>query len=507
MITKYKKVSIIYGRGGRECALQVHRNLCSLHEAEGMPVESRLLAEELLSSADILSRVREIISSSSICIILLTFDDAGESRVRQNVLVEIGMALVLIGREKCFAVCEKPFLPDDFPSDIRGALNPNYMEIRDAKETAERITFEIKKKLSLKTHNKILEDQSYVYDYMKVLSDIPVSVFEEKPDLQMAHILDCWQKNVNLFTYTEERICYILERVVFFPIFPKDKKMKQFLEQLKESIRTEVRDFSEEETEELIAGRTIITQILEYAQLRQLQSQSLQQQILRYDFCRIADELEECVDLLKLGDLKINWYLQITALDYAALARMQAINIEPGFPDERIESLKIAIDHLENIEILIKKYCLRAGELWSGYVQYNLSRAYERLLYAIEDKDENEGRNKDDEKHKDQELIKVKLIKRVRECSLKAISIRRRWIGNGMKGIFSTALSYEYFLALKHEYELCKTMDGYSSEPQEKVFEGIRNTLEELTIYCKTTGLERLFAIRDSFEQLMMSFC
>ena len=96
MISKYKKVSIIYGRGGRDCALQIHHRLQALHEQDGMPVEAFLLAEELLSSADIIDRVRDILSASSICVILLTFDDADGSRVRQNVLIEIGIALVLL---------------------------------------------------------------------------------------------------------------------------------------------------------------------------------------------------------------------------------------------------------------------------------------------------------------------------------------------------------------------------------------------------------------------------
>ena len=138
MINKYKKVSIIYGRGGRECALRIQENLSELHDKKGMPVESHLLADELLSSADIVSRVRDIISSSAMCIILLTFDDVDGTRVRQNVLIEIGMALVLIGRDRCFAVSEKQILPDDFPSDIRGALNVNHMDIRDVENVTKK---------------------------------------------------------------------------------------------------------------------------------------------------------------------------------------------------------------------------------------------------------------------------------------------------------------------------------------------------------------------------------
>jgi hypothetical protein len=248
MIEGYKKVSVIYGQGGRKCALGIRENIKKLHYEEGMPVESFLLADELLSSEDIVSRVKEIIESSSQCIILLTFDDADGSRVRQNVLIEIGMALVMIGREKCFVVSEKPFLPDDFPSDIRGALNLNYMDIRDAGPAADKITAEIVRKLILKSHSRLLMNQKYVYDYTRVLDDVPGAVFEEKPDLQLAHILDVWLYRVRSFTFTEQRICYILERIIFLPIFPGDEKLKDFLSGLKDAVRSEVRDFTEKET-------------------------------------------------------------------------------------------------------------------------------------------------------------------------------------------------------------------------------------------------------------------
>ena len=75
-----------------------------------------------------------------------------------------------------------------------------------------------------------------------------------------------------------------------------------------------------------------------------------------------------------------------------------------------------------------------------------------------------------------------------------------------MKGVFSTALSLEYFLALKHEYELYDTLSGYSSERPEQIYEEIRGSLAELTIYCRTTGLEKLFAMREDFEELMRRF-
>lgn len=189
-------------------------------------------------------------------------------------------------------VSEKPFLPDDFPSDIRGALNLNYMDIRDAGQAADKITAEIMRKLNLKSHSRLLMNQKYVYDYTRVLDDVPGAVFEEKPDLQLAHILDVWLYRVRSFTFTEERICYILERIIFLPIFPGDEKLKDFLSGLKDAVRSEVRDFTEKETQELIAGRKIMMRIMEYAELRQSFALRAPGRMLCYEYERIAGELE-----------------------------------------------------------------------------------------------------------------------------------------------------------------------------------------------------------------------
>ena len=401
-----------------------------------------------------------------------------------------------MGRDKCFVVCEKPFLPDDFPSDIRGALNPNYMDVRDAELTAKMVTKEIVKKMRLKTHSRILSDQSYGYDYMKILDDLPPKIFEEKPDLQMSHILDSWLQNVYSFTYTEERICYILERIVFFPIFPKNSKMKHFLDQMKEAIRTEVKDFSEEETEELIASRMLVMRVLEYVQLRMDLNMKLSPRMLSYEFSRVSDDLEQYIEFNHERKIKANWYTMVVALDYAALARMQAIKATTDNKNNTIEELVQVIDYLNQVENIIQQNFRRAAELWSGYIQYNLSRVYEQIVLTI---DESSIKS-----HEVTGKSREEWIEKVRESSLKAISVRHRWMDNGMKGVFSTALSYEYFLALKHEYELCENLRGYSEDKKEKVADSIRNTLAELTVYCKTSGLEKLYDIREAFVKMAM---
>jgi hypothetical protein len=61
--------------------------------------------------------------------------------------------------------------------------------------------------------------------------------------------------------------------------------------------------------------------IPEYVELRQSFALRAPGRMLRYEYERIAGELEECIACLDRGEIKINWYMQIAALDYAVLAR------------------------------------------------------------------------------------------------------------------------------------------------------------------------------------------
>ena len=57
---------------------------------------------QILNSENIVSTIKAIISESDVCIILLTFDDIRNTRVRQNILIELGMAMVLLDSSKIY---------------------------------------------------------------------------------------------------------------------------------------------------------------------------------------------------------------------------------------------------------------------------------------------------------------------------------------------------------------------------------------------------------------------
>lgn len=87
MISKYKNISIIYGGSGAECAESIHKKLIQDHISFYYPIRSLIMKKEILSSANIMETVQNIISNLSACVIILTFDDIDNTRVRQNVLI------------------------------------------------------------------------------------------------------------------------------------------------------------------------------------------------------------------------------------------------------------------------------------------------------------------------------------------------------------------------------------------------------------------------------------
>lgn len=130
MISKYKNVAVIYGGKGRNYAEALHKSILKISDEERYPICSKLIMETILTS-ELLSDVMELFRQSEFCVGFLTADDVVLSenqtyRLRQNVVFELGMALMQIGRERCI-------LLSDFDSRAAGFELPsdmNSLEIR-----------------------------------------------------------------------------------------------------------------------------------------------------------------------------------------------------------------------------------------------------------------------------------------------------------------------------------------------------------------------------------------
>ena len=121
--------------------------------------------------------------------------------------------------------------------------------------------------------------------------------------------------------------------------------------------------------------------------------------------------------------------------------------------------------------------------LWLGYAQYDLTRAYENMYKITKD---------------------PTYLEKVEEYSQASIVTRYKWFyDNPFKGVFSNALSYEYFLVYKYEYELRYKYQHYSNDGSEEILKGLDKLKTELNHYYESTGLGRLYDMRDDIDTLM----
>ena len=110
MISKYKNVAVIYGGKGRNYAEALQKSILKISDEERYPICSKLIMETILTS-ELLSDVMELFRQSEFCVGFLTADDVVLSenqtyRLRQNVVFELGMALMQIGRERCILLSD-----------------------------------------------------------------------------------------------------------------------------------------------------------------------------------------------------------------------------------------------------------------------------------------------------------------------------------------------------------------------------------------------------------------
>lgn len=491
MINKYKNISIIYGGSGAECAEAINKNLAQKHISCHYPIRPLIMKKEILSSANIMETVQDIISGSSACVIILTFDDIDNTRVRQNVLIELGMALAYIRKENCFFLCDKQKLPDDFPSDLKGFINPNYFDKSNLEITAESTAKEIISHLDIECTKNICFDYSYQYD-RTILADIPRAILEKGMEAQLHGILDEWLKNIKEFDFVSERIMYILERIEYLPVFNNDKNMENFLNQIRDLITPTKTDNENGSYEKYVDICDFIKNLIDYTQLKtqkevtdslyNISKNKRQDELCYRKFKRIVKEINEFIDTFRNGG-NYNWLIQIAAYDYASLADLKQLKYIKKNTDKYKNILARTIKNFESAIKIAKSQDINSDKMWLGYLAFNLARAYV-LDFEI---------NKNS---KDIELV----------CDYLALSIdiRHSWIiRNPFHGVFANALSFEYFIASKYDYELRAMLPEYTNETMEDQLNNLKELKDELNLYCKNSEFGKLYDVRNSIDDLI----
>ncbi len=497
MVTKYQNISIIYGASGKDCAKRIHDELCRRHTGDFYPIKSHILANEILNSSTILETVKGIISSSAACIVILTFDDVEHTRVRQNVLVEIGMAMMLIDKNNCFFISERQTLPDDFPSDLKGVINPNYFDKSDPDGVVQKTCDAVIAHLGVSTNQNILESNDYIYDYKRILDDIPVEIFDKNANAQLEALLHEWEQNIASFEFVSERIMYLLERIKFFPDFNCDEMFFGFLDRISDLVRPRDIDFHVAGADRtyLIKASNFILSILDYSKIKldhhvlaclaSPKDHPEEIRTYRAEFRRIGRDLQTFIDEFESGQRSYNWMIRIMAYEYSALSYMKYLVCVDRYDEAQLELMNYIISCYKKTMAIGNENDPYSNTLWQGYAQYNLTRAYVNL-YKITGND--------------------MYLEDMADYSISSINTRRNWFkNNNFKGVFSNALSYEYFLVCKYEYELRYKIPAYSMGTEEDILAGLSGLKDELSLYCETSGINRLYDMRNSIDSLIGS--
>ena len=121
--------------------------------------------------------------------------------------------------------------------------------------------------------------------------------------------------------------------------------------------------------------------------------------------------------------------------------------------------------------------------MWLGYLAFNLARAYV-LKFQI--------------------TKNGKLIELIYDYLALSIDIRHSWIiRNPFHGVFANALSFEYFIASKYDYELRAMLPEYTNETMEDQLNNLKELKDELNLYCKNSEFGKLYDVRNSIDDLI----
>ncbi|MCR5324256.1 MAG: nucleotide-binding protein [Lachnospiraceae bacterium] len=494
MIQKYSEVAIIYGGSGSSLARKLSELIEEKHNTEMFPIQPHILQKEILGGKSIMQYVIDMIGRSSVCVIILTFDDADGSRVRQNVLLETGIAWTLKGREKCIFLSNLPKLPEDFPSNISHDININYIG-NDVQAVANNVINEITKSLGLSGRENILCDYTYRFDG-RILDDIPQDILEKKADKQLHDILNEWKKNIKGFDYMSERVMYLLERIAFLPVFTYDSVMDDFLD----NVRTDISMTKADENLWPLPNKyytdcenvaRFVQQVIEYTRIKTekeviqcLGDSEANPSITRkvyFMYKRVADELKIMIRTIESGESDFNWLIRIVAYDYAALACLKMYELYKN-NEKGINELENAMAYFQKAKEIAAKFDQYSNYIWLGFIDFNLSRVY---------------------RYKYEQTGEVKYLELFEDTLSGAVYYRQKWYkGNIYKGAFAVAMSYEYFIAAKLDYQMRNDINEYTNDTPVQNLENIDRLIEELDEYCRDTELGRLYTVRDSIAAL-----
>lgn len=471
MITKYKTISIIYGGTGKQYAAELNERITRLSETERYPISSKLIMESILTQ-ELLTGVMDLFRESEFCVAFLTADDCcaaenGErKRLRQNIVFELGMAILQLGRERCillsdFDVHDPSFeLPSDMSSlGIRNFTSENYSEVMDdviskiLKMSCDSLISGSSSK-TVPQYNHLLQRTEYRVDYENIFVNRSTGIHAEGSAF-LKETLNAWLEECSTLPNYDEKCVYLFERIGFLPIFGKIPEAQQWLwksaEMMEHYHESDVSYYGD--TDLLDFTSNLISNIIEYTKIKMVDD--------KLDYFSYLKLLSNFTSEPFPENAPLNPLIAVVYYDYLGLTNMKLFQCkgETKYIEQAQMSFETAIQYVSKVDMSLK--------IWAGFLNYNLARAYAA---------QNE-------------------VEKASGHYLKAIRIRERWLKNSSYNItVRNALSSEYFIAKIDYIDMCRRFKILSDAQIEQEYITIE---AELNTYCDVDDkLEQLLYVR-----------
>ncbi len=474
MIQRPKQICLIYGGSGKHYAQIVAERIEREEEADRIPITVKLILEQILTG-DMVGGLMDIVHDSDLFVIFMTAEDIGgpseselKMRVRQNVLLEVGMALYAAGhkaRDKLIFASDIENLNElELPSDL-ASFSIKAFNKQGFDTFCDELIEKIQRLLELQPHLNLLSNSNYYSNYKRLFSNRDSEIFSYSGRNQLQVILNHWLEDCQRINRFDQKVLFVLERLTFFPIFGRHQEFRDWLHQLQECVEISDHDDTGLHSEAL----TVLNLCLEHIESR-TQADSNSDEHTHLDIYRAFENV-----ISKLSRYpSLNPVLKLCAHDYFGLACLKAYSFRRN-PDLLKQAQKAFILCLETVPAQDAN-----PGFWKGYLEYNLTRVH-RELYRIEAGEEH--------------------AEAAERLAASAVLTRKKWIRiSEYPSVFRNALSYEYFLARIEQIRLAQ--DRGKRSPQ-WIAEQIERVLFEVdAYYAEGEVLHQFSEIQQTLEKL-----
>ena len=478
MIKRSESITIIYGGRAKAYANKIKDMLNLEKKKHSYGINVEILLERVIN-LDVLAEVLDIVKKTKLAIIFLSKDDViydGEVkkyRARQNVILEIGMLLSTLPYEHCIFLSDFPSddISFEMPSDLK-KIFPTYFNSETIDEVFKSVIEKSKDILKLKDYSDLIYKNNYYFKYSELFSkEDLLSIYEKPINMQNDEVLRLWLNELKSLDDIPQALIYTLERLPLTNLYRYSKYHEAWFNEVFNTIK-ELVDNDPKRVYKLTLD--LIEAIIKYTSIKaDLSNKLITKEEARISHLELYDELKDIVEEIdSIGELNNN--IVINAYDYLALEGLRVC--DTGYSKEIIK---------EAIGLFLKCREIASNnddtiKLWSGYLEYNLARAYQKYMALYND---------------------LSYIDKLYQASNRAVKTRKGWLNvRSFPECLNNAMGYEYFNALIFSYK-AHSDNNYDKEILNRKRAEIKDEFKHYYSSDQTNN-QLLFEIKDLIDEI-----